>query len=247
MTLSQVGATTRQGMGLFSSAESRRQVLVHLAVLSVVLVVGYLLARRYLPFLRTPEAFRAWLLSFGPWAPVVFVLVQAAQVLVAPVPGQVVGVASGYVFGVWAGTLYSMTGTVLGTTLAFAIARRYGRTYVERMLSGGTVARFDDIVAEDGRLALFLLFLIPGPPDDAICFLAGVTAIPLWQLVAIALVGRLPSVFLLNLAGAQLASEELATAAAILLGAAVATVVFYWKRERVLSIVDRRGRDPPAA
>jgi len=228
-------------MGVFSSAESRRRVVVHLTVLAAVLVVGYLLARQYLPFLRTPEAFRDWLLAFGPWAPVVFVAVQAAQVVAAPVPGQVVGVASGYVFGLWAGTLYSMVGTVIGATLAFALARRYGRNYVERVLSPSVIGRFDDIVADDGRLAIFLLFLIPGPPDDAICFLAGITTIPLWQLVVIALVGRLPSVLLLNLAGAQIASEGLAIATAILLGVVAATAVFYRERERILAFLERRS------
>jgi len=228
-------------MGVFSSTESRHRVVVHLTVLAAVLVVGYLLARQYLPFLRTPEAFRAWLLTFGPWAPVVFVAVQAGQVVAAPVPGQVVGVASGYVFGLWTGTLYSMTGTILGTTLAFVLARRYGRSYVEGVLSARTLARFDAVVADDGRLTVFLLFLIPGPPDDAICFLAGITDIPLWQLVVIAFVGRLPSVFLLNLAGAQLASEGLVIAAAILLGVVVATVVFYRERERILGFLERRA------
>jgi uncharacterized membrane protein YdjX (TVP38/TMEM64 family) len=227
-------------MGVFSSAESRRRVVVHLTVLAAALAVGYLLARQHLSFLRTPEAFRAWLLSFGPWAPVVFVVVQTAQVVAAPVPGQVVGVASGYVFGLWAGTLYSMVGTVLGTTLAFALARRYGRSYVERVLSAGTLARFDAVVADDGRLALFVLFLIPGPPDDAICFLAGITTIPVWQLVGIAILGRLPSVFLLNLAGAQLASEGVAVASAILVGVLVATAVFYRERERILAFLERR-------
>jgi len=227
-------------MGVFSSTESRQRVVVHLTVLAAILVVGYLFARQYLPFLRTPAAFRTWLLTFGPWAPVVFVAVQAGQVVAAPVPGQVVGVASGYVFGLWAGTLYSMTGTVLGTTLAFVLARRYGRSYVERVLSTETLTRFDAVVADDGRLALFLLFLIPGPPDDAICFLAGITDIPLWQLVVIAVVGRLPSVFLLNLAGAQLASEGAAIAATILIGVVVATAVFYRERERILTVLERR-------
>lgn len=216
--------------------------MVHLGLALLVATVGYLLARQYLPFLRTPAAFRAWLLSFGDWAPLVFVVVQAGQVVAAPVPGQVVGVASGYVFGLWAGTLYSMTGTLVGTTLAFTLARRYGRSYVERVLSRETVTHFDDVVADDGRLALFLLFLIPGPPDDAICFLAGITTIPLWQLVAIAFVGRLPSVFLLNLVGAQFASEGTAFAVGLSLALLAATLGFYLRRERVLAFVERRQR-----
>jgi uncharacterized membrane protein YdjX (TVP38/TMEM64 family) len=221
-------------MRIFASDRSRRRVLVHLAVAVVVLVGLYLLARRYLPFLRTPEAFRAWLLGFGIWAPVVFVLVQTLQVLVAPIPGQVIGLASGYVFGVTHGTVYSMTGTLLGTTLAFAVARRFGRPYVERFVADDSLGLFDDVVADDGRLAVFVSFVLPGLPDDVLCFVAGLTKIPLWQLAVLAFVGRFPSVFLLNLAGAEVARDSLYTAGALLGGLVVVSAVVIYYRRRIV-------------
>ncbi|MFB6139604.1 MAG: TVP38/TMEM64 family protein [Halosimplex sp.] len=229
-------------MRVFTSAEDRRRATVRVLVAAAALVALYLLARRYLPFLETPAAFRAWLLSFGAWAPVAFVGVQTMQVVVAPIPGQVVGLASGYVFGAVYGTLYSMLGTVLGTALAVGIARRYGRTYVERFVAPESLARFDDAVADEGYLALFVSFLLPGLPDDVLCFAAGLTEIPLTHVVALALVGRFPSVLLLNLAGARAADREFAVAGALLVALVGGGLVVLLRRERLLAYFEGRAK-----
>ena len=229
-------------MRVFTSPESRWRATLHTLVALALLVAVYLLARQYLGFMRTPATFRVWLRSFGPWAPVVFVAVQTLQVLVAPIPGQAVGLASGYVFGVVYGTLYSMVGTLLGTTLAMAIARRYGRSYAERFVATDSLTRFDDAVADDGYLAIFVSFLLPGLPDDVICFAAGLTRIPLSHLVVIALVGRFPSVLLLNLAGSQVADRQLAVAGALLAALAVASALVIARREQIFASVERSAR-----
>jgi uncharacterized membrane protein YdjX (TVP38/TMEM64 family) len=228
-------------MGLFTSTASRRRVAIHAAVVAVVLIAMYVLARQYLPFLRTPERFREWLLSFGPWAPVVFIVVQAAQVVVAPIPGQVVGVASGYVFGVWYGTLYSMIGTVIGTTIVFVLARRYGRPYVERFVAPEWIDKFDVSAGRSGKLFFFGFFLVPGLPDDVVCFVAGLTKISLPTLFVIATVGRFPSILLFNLAGAQVADDQLAEAAALLGAIVVISVVVLYYLDRILAYMRRRA------
>jgi len=227
-------------MRVFTSVESRRRVMLHLAVAALAIAALYLLARRHLAFLQSPAAFRAWLLSFGIWAPVVFVLVQAFQVVVAPIPGQVVGLASGYVFGAVYGTLYSMLGTLLGTALAVTVARRFGRPYAERFVAAESLARFDEAVDDNGYLAVFVTYLLPGLPDDVICFAAGLTAIPVSHLIVLAVVGRFPSVLALNLAGAQVADQRLAAAGTLIAVLVVASAVVLSRRERLLTYFERR-------
>ncbi|MCU4718912.1 TVP38/TMEM64 family protein [Halapricum hydrolyticum] len=226
-------------MGLFTSAANRRRVAVHVAVVAAVLVGSYLLARQYLPFLRSAEQFRAWLLGFGPWAPVMFVAVQALQVVVAPIPGQVVGVASGYVFGVWYGTLYSMIGTLIGTTFVFVIARRYGRPYVERFVAPEWIDRFDTNSADRGAPLIFGFFLIPGLPDDVICFVAGITKISMPYLVVLAAVGRFPSILLFNLAGSQVADDRIISAVTLLVALLVVSTVALYYRDTLIAVLRR--------
>lgn len=220
---------------LFSSQRSRTIAIVVALAAIVVLGAGAVLVRQYLPLLADPAALREAIAAYGPLAPLAFVGLQALQVLVAPIPGQILGLASGYLFGAVAGTAYSLLGATIGSVVAFGLARRYGRPFVELVIHDDVMATFDDLVARDGTVAMFLVFLVPGLPDDAICLLGGLTRISIPKLVAISIVGRLPGYLLLNLAGAGVADGNAALVVGVVAIVGVAAVLALWKREAILA------------
>ena len=204
-----------------------------LAGWSLLLLSGSLLLWLGPPWLRDPEAFRVFFLGFGLLAPVAFVLVQATQVVVAPLPGQVLGFVAGYLFGAVGGTALSVLGATIGTYVAVALARRYGRPAVERLVRPETIDQFDAAVDRRGLVALFAVFLIPGLPDDAVCFAAGLTRLDVKRIVAVSVVGRLPGYAVVSLAGARLAGGRPGDTV-VLLGALVAAaVVVYLARDPI--------------
>ena len=80
-----------------------------------------------------PPFLKAELQAWGVWAPLVFVGIQALQVVVAPIPGEITGFLGGFVFGQWVGLAYSMVGLSLGSFLAFAVGRWLGTAFVQRL------------------------------------------------------------------------------------------------------------------
>ncbi len=138
---------------------------------------------------------RVFIRQYGVFSPVVVIALQALQVVFAPIPGQVLAVVAGYLFGAWWGTVYNMVEITIGSSIAFWLSRRFGRAYVESIVHEDALERFDAIDTDTAGLTLFVLFLIPGLPDDMLCFAGGLTGIPLWQLVGIAVVGRAPAFF----------------------------------------------------
>ena len=227
---------------VFTSPRARRRTIVGLLALGAVLLGGSILLGRYVPWLTDPAAIRDGLESFGPYAPVVFVVVQAIQVVVAPIPGQVLGFASGYLFGTVAGTAYSLLGAAVGSYVVFQISRRYGRTYVERAVDITLVEQFDGLAQRRGLVALFLVFLVPGIPDDAICFVAGLTELRIREMVAVSVIGRLPGYVVVNAAGAQLAADRL-TETAILVTVLVAlSVLGYVYRATLIRRLSKPSR-----
>lgn len=227
----------------FQSDRSRRRFLLHVLVGAVVLTIAYLLARPYLSFLSDPQEVREFVRGFGILGPLAIVGLQAGQVVLAPVPGQVLALVAGYLFGPWWGTLYNMIGITIGSTIAFWLSRRYGRPYVENMVHEEVLERFDAISERNARSALFVIFLFPGLPDDIICFAGGLTSIPLWQLIVIAVLGRLPAFFLVNVVGSLLGTEEFASALVLGIALLAATVLGYLNRRRLLTVFgeDSRG------
>lgn len=155
-----------------------------------------------------------------------FIGLQVLQVLLAPIPGQLVGLVSGYLFGFWIGLGLTMAGLALGTALAIGLARLLGEGVVRRFLPQKHLDRFDELVGGGGLWNFFLIFLLPVFPDDAACFLAGLTRLSLWKLVGVAVLGRLPGMAVLTFVGARAGAES--TIAYVVLGVALAVSAVLW-------------------
>jgi uncharacterized membrane protein YdjX (TVP38/TMEM64 family) len=225
---------------IFATARSKRVAVATVAALVAVLVASALLLGQYAAWLTDPFAVRQWIRGYGPFAPLVFVALQAAQVIVAPIPGQVLGLTSGFLFGTFWGTVYSLAGATIGTVVATGLARRLGRPYVETVFSAEAIAEFDDFTDDEGPLALFLVFLVPGLPDDVICFLAGLTEMTVTTIVVISVVGRMPAYVVVNAAGAGLASNRTLEAVSLLLALLVVSGLVYCYRERLVERIVKR-------
>ena len=175
--------------------------------------------------------------------PLAIIGLQATQVLVAPIPGQVVGLASGYLYGPWLGTLYSMAGLLLGTFLAVRIVRRWGRPIVERLVDVKTLARVDRLSGSLGLPLLFLVFLLPFLPDDTVLLVAGLTDIPLPGILWVAFFGRLPGVLVSSWLGAGAGSLTIAqwiAVAAVVVALAVPLYRYHGALEDRMWAIARR-------
>lgn len=226
-------------MKVFSSRADRWQTLL-LAVAVIAAFVGlYLGVRRYAPFVFDAQALRTWIAGFGVFAPLVFIFLQATQVVVAPIPGQVVALVAGYLFGPVYGTIYSLTGVLIGSAVAFSLAKRYGRSFVERVIADEVIDRFDAFVERVGVPGLFAFVIIPGLPDDAICFLSGLTKWRLRTFLAVIAIGRLPAYVITVYAGGQFAGGRFRTGIALVVFVIVVSAVGYYKQEAVRDLVAR--------
>lgn len=170
--------------------------------------------------------------SWGAWGPLLTISLHILQVLLAPIPGQLIDTVNGYLFGPWLGTLYSLTGIAIGSGLALLIARRWGRKLVTQLIPPAPMERIDRLASQRGPLFFFLLFLLPFVPDDIVCFVAGLSPIPLGWLWFLATVGRLPGLLAANLIGAFV---HLSPWQWIVIGALIfALAGLFWREQRHL-------------
>jgi uncharacterized membrane protein YdjX (TVP38/TMEM64 family) len=135
-----------------------------------------------------------WVATLGPWGPVVFI---ASYVLatVAFVPGSVLTIAAGAIFGLGPGTAYVFVGASLGACAAFFLARSFARGAIERRLAGNTrFAAVDRAIANEGLKIVFLLRLSPLFPFSLGNYALGLTSVS-FRDYAIACTGMLPWTF----------------------------------------------------
>jgi len=131
-----------------------------------------------------------WVNSFGPAGPLVFMAVYALATVLF-LPGSVISLAGGALFGpVW-GTLYNLTGATLGATLAFLVARYLAAAWAER-LSSGRIGQIQQGVAEEGWRFVAFVRLVPLFPFNALNYALGLTRIRLWPYLLTSYLCMLP-------------------------------------------------------
>lgn len=188
------------------------------------------LVRLYVDKRFLKHTLREW----GVLAPVIFIGLQALQVIISPIPGELTGILGGYLFGQWVGLLYSTIGLTLGSVVAFAVGRWLGARYVRKLVSADIWHKMGFIVEAEGAILCFIIFLMPGLPKDVTCYLFGLSPMPFWVFAVVSTLGRIPSTWVLSAQGARTASGDYLQV--VLLTAVVVAVALplYYHRNRLV-------------
>ena len=182
---------------------------------------------------------RDFILSFGAYSAVVFVLLQALQVVFAPIPGEITGFVGGYLYGKFAGTTLSTIGLVAGSVFAFEITRFFGVRLVSKMVTQEVMGRFDEFVTHRGLRIAFLLFLIPGFPKDSLCYLLGLTHVSRLDFILMNIFGRLPGTLILVMEGDAVRTGRYHAFFQIFAGSVALTLILYVFRFSVIRSLSR--------
>jgi uncharacterized membrane protein YdjX (TVP38/TMEM64 family) len=177
--------------------------------------------------------------------PLFCIVVQFVQVVIFFIPGEITQFAAGYVFGTWAGLAYSVVGIMLGSGFNFYFARVVGRPALERIIKPTTIEKVDRLLNNaKGKSAMFLLFLLPGMPKDALCYGAGLSKLSILELMVVSGLGRIPALLFSIHLGAQTAHGDFLSMT--MMGSlVVVAIVAYYLYERYQSGRERAGSKPP--
>jgi uncharacterized membrane protein YdjX (TVP38/TMEM64 family) len=157
----------------------------------------------YYDLVTNKDQVKAIIKSAGSLAPLLFISIQALQVIFAPIPGEATGFLGGYLFGVPLGLTYSTLGLTLGSMAAFLLGHWLEKRFIARIVSRETMQRFDFLMEHQGALVAFILFLIPGFPKDYLCFILGLSPMNFRVFLVTCIVGRIPGTLMLTLQGAE--------------------------------------------
>jgi uncharacterized membrane protein YdjX (TVP38/TMEM64 family) len=167
----------------------------------------------------------------GPWAPLVFIGLQALQIVVAPIPGEVTGILGGYLFGTLPGLIYSTIGLTIGSCLAFGLGRWLGHHFARRFVTSETYEMFFFLTRTQGKLITFLLFLIPGFPKDFLCYILGASPLSFGTFFLLSTVGRIPGTWFLSMQGRQVRAAHYGSFFTLIFVISTALLLLYLYRE----------------
>lgn len=165
-----------------------------------------------------------------------FLTLQILQIVVALIPGAVVQVLGGVLFGGFWGTLLCVLGTFLGEAIVFYVVRRFGKPFVEAVIDSKNIKRLSFLQdTKKCELAVFILFLIPVMPKDALTYIAPLTRIKPSAFFLLSMLARSPWLVVSNVFGSSLESGNLLIMVVMVAIVAVGGVVGILYKDRIIN------------
>ncbi|MCM2370202.1 VTT domain-containing protein [Aporhodopirellula aestuarii] len=175
---------------------SERVVTVVRGVSVLLILAAILTIFRSLPFDQVMAAMKNWIAELGFWGPVVLTLMYVVATVLF-VPGTILTLVAGAIFGLGIGMVIVSIGSTIGASLAFLIARYGARDRVAQMAQGNRhFGAIDRAIGEGGWKIVALLRLSPALPFNLQNYLYGLTPVPFWPYVLTSWIAMMPGTFL---------------------------------------------------
>ncbi|MGL5069112.1 MAG: TVP38/TMEM64 family protein [Sarcina sp.] len=165
---------------------------------------------KWVHFLSDPNKIKKLVLSYGHYSMLVFVFLQIMQIIVFFIPGEVVQFAGGYIFGPYLSFLLCIIGVVIGSGVTFSISRKFGKPFVEKIVSKDSLWIIQKIEAakhhreethphkkrkRHPKTIIFVLYMIPGIPKDILGYISGIADVSLKEFLIVSTIARSPALF----------------------------------------------------
>ena len=171
---------------------------------------------------------------------------QVLQVVIAFIPGEVVQIVSGMIYGTWGGWLICEIGCGLASACVYWLVGKLGMPFVEQMVSPSQAKRFKFLQdSERVDIVVFILFLIPAMPKDVLTYLVPLTKMPLKRFLVLSLAARTPGILATTYGGsALLAGHYLQTALVFIIfgGLGILGIVY---RDKILGFFHHDKEEVP--
>ena len=182
-----------------------------------------------------PDGLDQMIESIQSQGPVGVLILLGLQLLI---PGEVVQVAAGMLYGPLFGTLIILLGCVISSSLIYTLVHKLGAPFVRAMVDEKHLVKFYEF-ERSGKLNLivFVLFLIPGMPKDVFTYLIPLTNMRMRAFLVLSTVGRIPGVIISTYAAAGLAEGDITTSLIIFGIAAVLMILGIIFRDKIMSVL----------
>lgn len=219
----------------------RRKLIAAVTLLTGGAVAVYLTG--YLdPLIRLfgdPEYIREIAEPYGVFGVFILLGLQLLNIIFAPIPGQGIGIAYGLMYGVFWGTLFGMIGTTIGTAIAVLVSKWYGRPAVKTLIGEERFRRYESITESVDVYPFVILIILPVIPDDAIAYLAGLSAVKTRRLIIWLAAARFPGMLALTWFGDGLATADYVLMGGIVVVVTVVSIWVIWKRNWIIDTLSQ--------
>lgn len=190
---------------MIETGSQRKYIQILTGIGFIISIALFVFFKQHPAYFQVGGLFQSYLGSLGLFAPLIFMALQVVQVIYPIVPGGMTSVISYIAFGPIWGFVYNFTGIFIGSLIAFALARRYGETFVKAFVSQETYDKYigylDKNNGKSYAMILGAAFALPGFPDDFLCMVSGLSKMSFKKFVTIFLLTKPVTLYLYTVIG----------------------------------------------
>lgn len=228
----------------FIKKQKIKLLLIPLIIAAIVLMVQYY-SKIVLVF-KDIESIKGIILGYGNYSFIIYIALQIVQIVVFFIPGDIMQISAGFIFGPIRGFLLSFLGICLGTSVVFFISRKLGKPFVNKIVSEKDtwiihkLEKFKEHPMKDKKLKkiVFFTYLIPGIPKDILGYICGVSEIKYKDFIIYSSIARIPALFVSSFFGHKLSFDNWKLLAIIAIISGIVIVISIIAGKKIISSID---------
>ena len=185
---------------MLSAQERTKKSIKILSIFGLLITIALVFYGFWSGLFRSAQMMDEFLTNIGFLGVFIFILILIVQVVIPIMPGGIMLAVGVLVFGPVNGFFYNYIGIVIGSTINFLLARRYGKNFILSIVSKKNYEKYINWLDEGKRFDRFFIcaILFPFAPDDFLCLLAGLTKMRFKKFMTIILLCKPGAVFLFS-------------------------------------------------
>ncbi len=233
-------------MKSYNKKNTTKSGFIKFCILLAVLVVMLILSLYLFPYFSqlSDETKRAQLVEFIRGQGILGVLIllglQVLQVVVAVIPGEIIEIVAGIIYGTVGGYIICTVGVLLSSMLVYYTVKKLGSEYIQKTFASDHLKRFTFLNdSKKLEVVIFILFFLPGTPKDMLTYLVPFTKIKPMHFFVISSIARIPSIISSTFAGANLIEGDYITSIVVFVITGGLGVLGIFNQERILNVLSK--------
>lgn len=168
-----------------------KRIMTIITIIITVLLIAFIIYAIKMNLLTSPKILVSKIKSYGLIGPIIFLLIQIIQVIFPVIPGGASCLAGTLAFGPIEGFIYNYIGLTLGSIVAYMLSRNFGLPLIKKLFKEETISKYlKYIKTKKFEKIFFWGILLPGTPDDLLCYIAGISELTFNKFLIIILLGK---------------------------------------------------------
>lgn len=181
-------------------------------LLGFLVIMGFICLIFYKPIMHIlshPQQLRNQLQSLGILGQLSFIFIMVLQVIFVFLPGEIIEVMAGFLYGPIYGMIACLIGSAIGSTIIFKCVQKFGIPFLKKFFDLKYLEELQFLQNKDNYyILLFIIFFVPGTPKDLLTYFVPLTHVNFSKFLLLTTIARIPSIITSTIGGNALGTEK---------------------------------------